>query len=151
MSKIRIRAIPVHLAPLLLGLVWATQPLAEPPAAVGATPVATEVLAKSGASWNGDRLPAYPRGAPEITVLKIAIPPGARLPLHKHPVINAAYMLRGRLTVTTEDQKSIELKAGQAMVEVVDTWHYGRNEGPEPVEILVFYAGTPDAPIAVKH
>jgi quercetin dioxygenase-like cupin family protein len=146
MTDNRIRAILACCAPLALGLVFAADALAET-----AQTIATEVLAKSGASWDGGVLPAYPKSAPEITILRISIPPGMRLPLHRHPVINAAYMLKGTLTVTTEDRKTIVLKAGEAIVEVVDKWHYGRNDGPEPVEILVFYAGTPGAPIAVKQ
>ena len=145
MTDIRIRPIPVRVTPLALGLLLSANVLAE-----SAQTISTEVLAKSGASWDGSVLPRYPQGAPEITILRIAIPPGMRLALHRHPTINAAYMLKGTLTVTTEDNKSIVLKAGEAIVEVVDKWHYGQNEGPDPVEILVFYAGTPGVPIAVK-
>jgi hypothetical protein len=45
----------------------------------------------------------------------------------------------------------LHLKAGDPIVEVVDTWHYGKNEGKTPAEIIVFYAGTPDTPITVKE
>jgi quercetin dioxygenase-like cupin family protein len=71
------------------------------------------------------------------------------LPLHKHPVINAGVVLRGRLTVVTEDGATLHLSAGEAAVEVVDRWHYGWNEGDEPVEIVVFYAGVRDRPVAI--
>jgi len=113
--------------------------------------VTTEVLSKSGSSWDGNILPDYPRGKPEITILRITIPPGSVLPLHKHPVINAGVLLSGELTVVTEGGSTLHLKAGQAIVEVVDTWHHGKNEGDAPAEIIVFYAGTMDGPITIKE
>jgi len=108
------------------------------------------VLAKSGLSWDGRVLPDYPKGKPEVTILRIKIPPGALLPLHKHPVINAGVLLSGELTVVTEEGKTLPLKAGEALVEVVNTWHYGKNEGSKPAEIMVFYAGALEVPITVN-
>ncbi len=64
-------------------------------------------------------LPEYPKGQPEVTILKITVPKGV-------------------------------LKAGDAIAEVVDQWHFGANTGDEPTEILVFYAGVKDKPITVK-
>ena len=93
---------------------------------------------------------SYPKGEPEITILRIKIPPGSLLPLHKHPVINAGVLLSGELTVVTEDGKNLHLKAGEAIIEVVNTWHYGKNEGNVPADIIVFYAGTMDGPITIK-
>lgn len=112
--------------------------------------VKVAVLSKSGSSWDGSALPDYPKGSPEITILRIQIPPGSLLPVHKHPVINAGVLLSGELTVVTEDGRKLHLKAGEAIVEVVNTWHYGRNEGDAPAEIIVFYAGTKDGPITVQ-
>lgn len=42
-------------------------------------------LAKTTKSWNGASLPKYLDGTPEVTILKITIPPHTELPLHKHP------------------------------------------------------------------
>ncbi len=112
--------------------------------------IQTAVLAKTGVSWDGSGLPAYPVGTPEITILKIKIPAGAKLPLHKHPVINAGVLLSGELTVVTEDDKTLHLKAGEPVIEVVNKWHYGMNTGDKTAEILVFYAGVQDTPITVK-
>ena len=114
------------------------------------TAIQIENLSKSGFSWDGNKLPNYNRETPEITILKIKIPPGSSLPLHKHPVINAGYLLSGELTVVTENNKTLHLKAGEVLIEVVDTWHYGKNEGKITAEILVFYAGTHDVPITIK-
>ncbi|NLW34361.1 cupin domain-containing protein [Syntrophorhabdus aromaticivorans] len=104
---------------------------------------AANVLSKTGLSWDGQNLPEYPSGKPEITILRIKIPAGSELPLHKHSVINAGVLLSGELTVVTEDNKTLRLKSGESIVEVVNTWHYGKNEGSTPAEIIVFYAGVP--------
>lgn len=112
--------------------------------------IQVETLVKTGYSWNGDLLPDYPEGKPEITILRIKIPSGAVLPMHMHPVINAGYMLKGRLKVITEDGKSIELRAGDGIVEVVNKWHYGVNEGNQDAEIVVFYAGQEGRPITIS-
>jgi len=109
----------------------------------------SEIL-KTSSSWDGAALPRYPKGRPEITVLRITVQPGAEFPVHKHPVINAAVLLSGELTVSTTHGQSIHLKAGDAMAEVVHTWHYGKNEGKVPAEIVVFYAGTLGSPITLK-
>jgi len=113
--------------------------------------VKVEVLAKSIVSWDGRRLPDYAKGAPEVTILRIKIPPGAQLPLHKHPVINAGVLLTGELTVLTESNKILQVKAGESIVEVVNTWHSGKNEGTTMAEIIVFYAGAMDTPITLKN
>lgn len=112
--------------------------------------VKVEVLAKTSSSWDGGSLPDYPKGKPEITILRITIPPGVQLPLHKHPVINAGVLLKGELTVVTEDNKTLHLKAGDSIVEVVNKWHHGKNEGNKPAEIIVFYAGIRGTPITIK-
>jgi quercetin dioxygenase-like cupin family protein len=112
--------------------------------------VQVDVLTKTSVSWDGNPLPDYPKGTPQITILRIKIPPGVQLPFHEHPVINAGVLLSGELTVVTEDKKILHLKAGDSIVEVVNKWHYGKNEGNKPAEILVFYAGAPDVPITVK-
>lgn len=110
-----------------------------------------KVLAKTTQSWNQDALPAYGEGQPEVTILRIVIPAGMQLPLHKHPVINAGVLLKGELTVITEDKDEFYMKAGDSIVELVNKWHYGKNEGNEPAEIIVFYAGNKDQAITVKH
>jgi quercetin dioxygenase-like cupin family protein len=112
--------------------------------------VHVDLLAKTNLSWNGSPLPYYSQGTPEITILRIKIPPGVQLSLHQHPVINAGVLLNGELTVVTEDNRILHLKAGESIVEVVNKWHYGKNEGNGTAEIIVFYAGVQDTPITVE-
>ncbi len=112
--------------------------------------VKVEVLAKTSSSWNGSTLPDYPEGKPEITILRILIPPKTQLPIHEHSAINAGVLLKGNLIVVTEDKDTLHLKAGDSIVEVVNKWHYGINEGNEPAEIIVFYAGIKGKPITIE-
>ena len=115
-----------------------------------ANAVKVDVLARTSSSWDGGTLPGYAKGKPEITILRIKIPQGIQLPLHKHPVINAGVLLKGELTVVTQDNKTLHLKAGDSIVEVVNKWHYGINKGNESAEIIVFYAGVQGSPITIK-
>lgn len=131
----------IYLIVALTGTVWAQD----------VNTANVEVLTKTSSSWDGGVLPDYAEGKPEITILKITIPPKVILPLHEHPEINAGVLLKGELTVATEDNKTLHLKAGDAIVEVVNTWHYGKNEGNEAAEIIVFYAGIKDEPITIKQ
>ncbi len=118
------------------------------PEANVASPVVKE-LVKTTQSWDKEFLPAYPQGQPEITILRISIPAGTQLHTHSHPVINAGVLISGQLTVVTTDGKTLYLKAGDPIVEVVKTLHYGINQGKVPAEIVVFYAGVIDTPITV--
>ncbi|MGM0417709.1 MAG: cupin domain-containing protein [Thermodesulfobacteriota bacterium] len=109
--------------------------------------VKSEILADTGSSWNGQKLPSYKNKDPRIKILKITIPAKAELPLHKHPVINAGVLLKGELIIHTKKGEKLHLKEGEAIVEVVNTWHYGENPGNVPAEIIVFYAGTENLPV----
>jgi quercetin dioxygenase-like cupin family protein len=111
--------------------------------------VVSRELVKTTRSWDGQSLPAYPQNQPQVTILRISIPAGARLETHRHPVINAGVLLSGQLTVLTRDGKTLHLTAGDPIVEVVNTLHYGINQGAVPAEIVVFYAGTIGTPITV--
>jgi len=111
--------------------------------------VSVTKLISSTNSWDGALLPAYPRQQPNITILRITIPPGVRLHMHKHPVINAGVLLSGQLTVVTTNGATLHLVAGDPIIEVVNTLHYGINEGKTPAEIMVFYAGTLDDPTSI--
>ena len=103
--------------------------------------IVVEELVKTTKSWDGEFLRPYPPGQPEITIRRISIPAGARLDTHSHAVINAGVLMSGQLTVVTADGKTLHLKAGDPIVEVVNTSHYGINQGKVPAEIVVFYAG----------
>lgn len=111
------------------------------------TQIQVEKLAESTQSWNGDMLPSYPEGQAKVTILKVSIPAKAMLEMHEHLVINAGLLLKGELTVIDEFGNRLELKVGDPIIELVNTFHYGINEGTETAEIVVFYAGGVDTPI----
>lgn len=113
--------------------------------------VQVELILKTTKSWNNTTLPSYPSGQPEITILKVIIPAKTKLPVHQHPIINAGILTKGVLTVVTKDKQVLEMKAGDPISEVVNTWHYGENKGDEEAVIIVFYAGIKGEPITVKE
>jgi quercetin dioxygenase-like cupin family protein len=91
----------------------------------------------STTTGNGQPI-VLPQGDVEVSVWTYDIPPGARLPVHKHPFPRYAYVLQGTLQVTdVEKQKTSDYKVGDFIVEMVNTWHYGVNSGNEPVRLLV--------------
>ena len=142
------RMLPFVSLLLLLPPGCATAPRNE--VASGGAPVVQQ-LAKSTRSWNHELLPAYSTGQPEVTILRIGIPPGARLEPHRHPVINAGILTKGALTVVTADGQTLQLHTGDSIIEVVNTLHYGFNPGNEPAEIVVFYAGEQGKPVTMME
>jgi quercetin dioxygenase-like cupin family protein len=110
-----------------------------------------EQLLQTTQSWDGVKYAAYPTGQPEVTLIKISIPPHTTLDWHRHPMINVAYILSGSLTVEKRDSgKRKTLHAGQALAETVQTVHRGYTLN-EPVELIVFYAGRPGLPLSIKE
>lgn len=117
----------------------------DPAATVRVTP-----LLNTTTSWNG-RLLAYPSGQAEVTGLQVEIAPGAETGWHEHPVPSFGLVLEGDLEVTLKDGQIKRLHAGDALAEVVNTLHNGRNVGPGPVKIVVFYAGAAGQPLTRKE
>lgn len=108
----------------------------------------TEVLLKTTASWDGVPYTSYPAGIPELTLVRIVIPANSILPWHTHPMPNAAYIVRGELTVVQhETGLTRKLIGGQTLPEMVDAVHRGYSAS-DPVELLVFYAGAPEMPLS---
>ena len=101
-----------------------------------------QILVRSSASWNGKPYAHYPTTAPQLTVLRLTIPPHSALPWHTHPVPNAGYVLEGQLTI--HDKASGATKTfhqGEAFTESVDDPHRGESGDSQTVLILV-YSGT---------
>ncbi len=75
---------------------------------------------------------------PQVIVSTYEIPAGASLPFHKHPFLRYAYVMAGDLSVVNRDtNETYRYKTGDFIVEVLDQWHMGRNEGKTPVKLLV--------------
>jgi quercetin dioxygenase-like cupin family protein len=115
----------------------------------GEPEVKVEQVLKTMRSWDGSNYTGYPSGQPEVTVLKITIPPNTTLHWHRHPMISAAYILSGHLTVEKKDTGERKVvHAGEALAETVETTHRGFTTD-EPVELIAFYAGKVDMPVSV--
>lgn len=112
--------------------------------------VVTNLVIRSGNDWTGSPLPNYLSSTPEVAVLRFTIPPQTALPIHKHPAINAAYVMDGELTVFQEGGIQRTFKKGEVVIEMVEKWHHGMNQGSVPVELVVFYATTKDLPLAIR-
>lgn len=133
---------------LLLSFVFLYFPLhalaLEPSAAIKVTP-----LIQSTQSWDNSPL-VYPAGQAQITGLMIEIAPGADTGWHQHPAPSFGVITQGTLEVTLKDGRVKRLQAGEALIEVVNTDHMGRNVGDIPVKIIVFYAGAVGQVLTVK-
>jgi quercetin dioxygenase-like cupin family protein len=107
-------------------------------------------LMQTSSSWNGAAL-AYPGGQAEVTALLIEIAPGGETGWHQHPVPSFGYILEGELDVSLKDGSVKHLVAGQALAEVVNTLHNGRNVGKGPLKLVVFYAGATGSTLTLKE
>jgi len=106
------------------------------------------VLLQSSASWDDTPYIAYPKTAPELSLLKLKIPANTVLDWHTHPIPNAAYILAGELTVESKDSGQVRrFKQGDAVAEMVNITHRGKT-GDKPVELIVFYAGSQGIPLS---
>lgn len=100
----------------------------------------SETLVQSEESWNGKRYDSYPQGVPQLTVVRMTIPPRTSLPWHTHPMPNAAFILRGQMTLEElATGRTRTFVAGEAFPESVDDTHRGTS-GEEEVVVIVTYA-----------
>ena len=113
--------------------------------------IKVEQVLQTTQAWDGSQYTSYPAGQPQVTVLRITIPPNTTLPWHHHPMINVGYVLSGHLTIEKRDtgERRI-LHAGEALAETVQTTHHGFTTD-EPVELIVFYAGQIGQPLSINE
>ena len=109
-----------------------------------------EVLLKTTSTWDNAEYKKLKIKKPEVTVLKIVIKVGEELPMHKHDLVNVAYVKKGTLTVITNENKEITLHEGEVLPELIGKYHYGKNAGNKPVELIVFYVGEKGTPLSVN-
>ena len=109
-----------------------------------------EVLLKTTSTWDNAQYQKLKIKNPEATVLKIVIGVNEELPMHKHDLVNIAYVKKGTLTVITDDNKEITLHEGEVLPELIGKYHYGKNTGKEPIELIVFYMGQKGTPLSVN-
>lgn len=103
-------------------------------------------LVTSTTASNGHKLSYLVTDRPEVTALVVEIPPGGETGWHLHKVPVYAYMLAGAIDVETSDGKSRTFREGEAILEVRDTPHNGRNRDTVPARLVVFYTGEEGTP-----
>lgn len=108
-------------------------------------------LLRTCQSWDGANLPDYPQGQPELVAIKYIIPPGKKLNWHHHLVMNHGVLVQGELTIIVLDGRIKVVRAGDVVVEMVDTIHHGENRGTEPVVLYMFYLSQKDKPLSVQY
>ena len=111
--------------------------------------VKVSTVLKTQTSWDGQPL-QYPAGDAEVTGMLIEIAPGGETGWHLHPVPSFGMVVQGELEVSLKDGRKKWLKAGDALAEVVNTAHNGRNVGTEAVKLVVFYAGSKGLSLSQK-
>lgn len=109
--------------------------------------VASTPLLQATTTWAGQPL-EIPQGPVAVTAMEIRLAPGAETGWHSHPVPSMAYILDGELEITLEDGRKQRASKGQALVEVAELIHNGRNVGTEPVRLVVFYVAPPDTALS---
>ena len=109
-----------------------------------------EVLLKTTSTWDNAEYQKIKIKKPEVTVLNIIINVGEELPMHKHDLVNIAYVKKGTLTVITDKNKEITLHEGEVLPELIGKYHYGKNTGNVPIELVVFYIGEKGTPLSVN-
>lgn len=129
-----------------LALAWAHSAQALEPAAA----LAVTTILRAETSWDGKPI-VYPEGRAEITGMVVEIAPGGETGWHLHPVPSFGMLLEGELEVRLKTGESRRIRAGEALAEVTNTLHNGRNVGAVPVRIVVFYAGAVGQQLSVKE
>jgi quercetin dioxygenase-like cupin family protein len=84
----------------------------------------------------------YPDVAdPEVTMLKITIPPGKSTGWHKHTIPVFAYVVKGVLTVELEDHQIKKFKEESTFAEVRNIYHNGTNMEDTDLVLIAIYMG----------
>jgi quercetin dioxygenase-like cupin family protein len=105
---------------------------------------------KGDTTIGGQRI-EYPKTEKaEMASVIIEIQPGRESGRHMHPVPTYVHVLEGTLTVEFEDGSRQQFEAGQGFLEVVNTWHNGKNLGEVPLKFLVVFAGEQGTPNLIR-
>ena len=109
----------------------------------------SEKVIQTTVHWDQQPIKPIHIDHPQVTILRITIPAGEKLAMHKHPILNVGYLTKGELTVRSEKGDVLVLKPGDPIVELVNEWHYGESTGSEDAEIVVTYVGDKDDDLSI--
>ena len=113
--------------------------------------IKTTELIRTSESWDGAMLPNFPQGQPELRVIRLDFPIGAKTGWHHHTVVNYGIVQQGDLTIVCKDGSERTFHEGEALVEVIGTIHRGENRGKKPVILNMFYFSVPGAEITIQY
>ena len=113
--------------------------------------IKTTELIRTSQSWDGAQLPDFPQGQPELRVIRLDFPIGAKTGWHHHTVVNYGIVQQGELTIVCQDGSKRTFHEGEPLVEVIGTIHRGENRGKKPVVLNMFYFSTSGAEITIQH
>jgi quercetin dioxygenase-like cupin family protein len=99
--------------------------------------VKVEPLSKTEVTSSGQPI-ELPRGHVKVITSTYEIPPGAKLPVHKHNYPRYGYMMSGQLRITNiATGKSTTFNPGDFIIESLGQWHKAESTGTDPVKLLV--------------
>jgi quercetin dioxygenase-like cupin family protein len=108
--------------------------------------IKAEKILVTTTAGNGQKHAYLKTDKPEVTAMTVEIPSGAETGWHLHTAPVYAYVLSGTLSVEIADGKTLTFKQGDAIVEVQNLAHNGKNLGSETVKLVVFYTGEEGRP-----
>ena len=127
---------------IVAALLWVSPLLA----AEYKTGVNVQLIKRSTTTGNGQKI-VYPvTDNPEVTAMTVEILPGMETGWHTHLVPVYGYVMAGSLTVELEGGKELTFSEKDAIIEVVNSAHNGKNKGTQPVKLVVFYIGAEGKP-----
>jgi quercetin dioxygenase-like cupin family protein len=112
--------------------------------------VKTQKLLVTTTAGNGQLHRYLTTDWPEVTAMTVEIAPGGETGWHLHTEPVYAYVLAGSLRVDLAGGKVLDFKEGDAIIEVQNLAHNGKNTGKEPVRLIVFYTGEVGRPLSVR-
>jgi quercetin dioxygenase-like cupin family protein len=107
------------------------------PLSAQAEGVKIDPISKTEVTSSGQPI-VLPRGHVNVITSTYEIPPGAKLPVHKHNYPRYGYMMSGQLRITNiATGKSTTFNPGDFIIESLGQWHKAESTGTDPVKLLV--------------
>ena len=122
--------------------------VAEEPSLKEAVGWDTQVVLKATLTADDQPLKLLQGGKPEITTAIVTVQPGGHSNIHSHPVPIVVYVLEGALEAHHAD-KVRNYKAGEALIEPINSLMQAFNPGSVPTKLLVVMIGEEGKPNGV--
>lgn len=142
-------------AVLLLGSLWACAADAPDSAGTSGTSPSLEprtvVLDKAAQTILGQQLVYPSQSQAQVSSVIVRLQPGETTGFHRHDAPLFVYVMSGEVTVHYDGDVVKQYPAGSSFLEAQGTYHDGRNEGTEPVEIFTVSIGAEGVENTVKR